>query len=113
MMSAGRVLLAGLLGFCAASFGQEAQTPEQRASEVVQWLAEGRYQKLFQASDEAMRQAMPPETWMTSVGPTARSWGKLVRFGTASVQKVQGYNVVVLPTQFEKAKIDFTVSLTK
>jgi len=86
-------------------------TPGDRAREAVGWLLHAEYQKLYDASAPSMQQAMPVEAWKSRVSPMLASLGKLVELGPGTPALVQGNTVVTLPAKFERAALEFTVSV--
>ena len=88
-----------------------AKSAPERAREAVEWVLHGEYDKLYAQSDEQMQKAASVEAWQKQVAPLVADLGKFTSFSEPVIQQVVGNTVVVLPAQFEKASITFTVSV--
>jgi hypothetical protein len=77
----------------------------------VEWVVAGEYEKLLAVCDAQMRQAAPLEAWRKQIGPMVAGYGRLAGYGTPVAQKAGANTVVLLPAKFEKASIDFTISV--
>ena len=86
-----------------------APAPEARAREAVGWVLVGEYQKIFDASTPQMKQALPPETWKTKVGPITASLGKLIEYGEPKSEPVTVGTGVLLPAKFAAGDFEFNV----
>lgn len=88
------------------------QTPQARARQAVDWVLHGDYEQLVAASTADMQKAAPVEMWKSKVTPLLAGFGKLIEFGQSSSEPAQGNTVVTLPARFERASMEFTVSVT-
>ena len=88
-----------------------AKAAAAKAREAVEWVLHGEYKKLVGHSDEAMKKAMPVETWQRQVTPAVAGFGELKSVGEPVVKEAPPNMAVVVPVQFEKAAVDFTVAV--
>ncbi|MGD0580330.1 MAG: alpha/beta fold hydrolase [Bryobacteraceae bacterium] len=96
-----------------AAVQKTAQTPEERAREVVALLLAEKYESLYEMSTPEMQKALPVEALRNKVGPIVMPLGKLLETGKPSINKMGVYTVIVLPAKFEATWIDFTISVNE
>lgn len=100
-----------MLTLAVSAAAASESSPEARAREAVGWLLSEQYQALWDASTPVMQKRASAEDWKTKAGPPVKALGKLIEFGSAKVSQAGGITMVILPARFEKAAVDFTVSI--
>jgi dienelactone hydrolase len=81
----------------------------ERAEALLDALAAGKYEAAGKDFDDAMKKALPADklevTWKGLVGQV----GPLKKTGSARIRKEGKYDVVTIPSEFEKFKLDTRV----
>ncbi len=102
--------LIGLL-FAALAFAQ--QTPVERARLAVDLLLQEKYQEVVVMFDAQMKASLPAEKLSSGLHPALQQIGAVRKRLEPQTQASGDNQVVTLPVEFERATMNFVVSLNK
>lgn len=97
----------------AAAAAAAAQAPDAaaRAREAAGMLVRGEYEALAARFTEQMKKAAPPEMLRKAVGAQLAAMGAVKKIGEPAMSKTGGYDVALVPVEFEKGSLQVQVAL--
>ncbi|WP_086312807.1 hypothetical protein A5821_000359 [Enterococcus sp. 7F3_DIV0205] len=103
-----------LLAACGEKVDQETSTKmTAKAEEVVSLINDGDYEKASESFSDQLLKQLNKTDFEAVVAPLLKKSGNFEKFEKSTVEKKDGFYVVVLVAKYEKDKRVFTISINE